>query len=108
MLYNFDRAIFSCFSPSMSTGESEEEVSEEVDNSIHRSSDSVERSRDSVDGRNRDRSSSLRPALFHQPTGQPVEAVNQLAKSVSTPHIAENGTSQTSTEEYSTSSSKSP
>ncbi len=67
---------------------------------------------DVVDGRSqsRDRSSSLRPAAGSRP---PLEAVNnQLAKSVSTPHIPnENGggggSSQQSTEEHSTSSSKS-
>jgi len=86
-------------SPSMSTGESEEEeASEGVGDSSHRSSDSIHRSRDSVDtGRPRDRSSSLRPAMFEPPAGggggglPPAEAVNQLAKSVSTPHIPENG-----------------
>jgi len=96
-------------SPSMSTGDSEEEVSEGVAESADRSRDSTDRSRDSVDSRQgpptggghhhqnnqqpqRDRSSSLRPALYHQtavsPKQLPVEAVNQLAKSVSTPHIA--------------------
>ena len=67
---------------------------------------------DVVDGRShsRDRSSSLRPAV-----NRPLEAVNnQLAKSVSTPHIPNengggggSGSGQQSTEEHSTSSSKS-
>ena len=71
----------------MSTGESEEEeASEGVGDSSHRSSDSIHRSRDSVDtGRPRDRSSSLRPAMFEPPAGggggglPPAEAVNQVS-----------------------------
>ena len=88
----------------MSTGDSDEEISEGVPEPCNRS-------RDSVDGRPRDRSSSLRPALYTPTSGQhPVEAVNQLAKSVSTPHIAgENGNNENgTTEEFVNTSNKSP
>ena len=103
--------LFTMFSPSMSTGDSDEAASEGgATVSTNRSRDSGA-SRDSVDGgaKGRDRSSSLRPAGVAS-GGGPVEAVNALAKSSSTPHIAggENGHSQTSTEEYSTGSAKSP
>ena len=107
----------------MSTGDSDDDVSETISANNNRSSNAADRSsRDQPDMRGgaRDRSSSLRPALFHPPGGHgggglPVEAVNAMAKSVSTPQIyrvnnagPENNSQHTSTEEYSTASSKSP
>ena len=94
------------FSPSMSTGDSDEEAGDSVP--ANRSREPADRSRDAVDGRARDRSSSLRPALFQPPSNHhPVEAINQLAKSVSTPHIP-GGAVQNGNEEYvSTPTSKS-
>jgi len=96
-------------SPSMSTGDSDEDTVDSMPANRSRNN----QQQDHTEGRNRDRSSSLRPVLYQPgtPTNQhPVEAINQMAKSVSTPHIpaAAAGTVDNGNEEYvSTPSSKS-